>query len=53
MTYRMTMETPIGTLTIESNDKAVTLITLPTETGEPFPAASGRARAKVTGRTGT
>jgi methylated-DNA-[protein]-cysteine S-methyltransferase len=45
MTYRMTMETPIGTLTIESNDKAVTLITLPTETGEPFPAASGRGPA--------
>jgi methylated-DNA-[protein]-cysteine S-methyltransferase len=45
MTHRITMETPIGVLTIESNDKAVTLITLPREAGEHFQAAKERRPA--------
>jgi methylated-DNA-[protein]-cysteine S-methyltransferase len=45
MTHRMAMETPIGVLTIESNDKAVTLITLPREAGEHFQAAKERMPA--------
>ncbi len=42
MTHRIAMETPIGVLTIESNEKAVTLITLPREAGDHFQAANGR-----------
>ena len=45
MTHRIAMETPIGVLTIESNEKAVTLITLPREAGEHFQAANGRKPA--------
>ena len=45
MTHRIAMETPIGVLTIESNEKAVTLITLPGEAGEHFQAANGRKPA--------
>jgi O-6-methylguanine DNA methyltransferase len=42
MIYRVQMETPIGVLTIESNEKAVTLILLPAHAGEHFEAARGR-----------
>jgi methylated-DNA-[protein]-cysteine S-methyltransferase len=45
MTHRIAMKTPIGVLTIESNKKAVTLITLPGEEGEHFQAANGRTPA--------
>ncbi len=54
MTHRIAMETPIGVLTIESNEKAVTLITLPREAGEHFQAGErAETGAKVTGRPGT
>ncbi len=45
MTHRIAMETPIGVLTIESNEKAVTLITLPREAGEHSQAANGQSPA--------
>ena len=42
MNHRVQMKTPIGVLTIESNEKAVTLIALPQEAGEHTLAANGR-----------
>ena len=41
MSQRVQMKTPIGVLTIESNEKAITLIELPTEAVEHAPAANG------------
>ena len=42
MTHRVQMDTPIGVLTIESNEKAVTHITLPNEaTGPASPSLKG------------
>ena len=50
MNHRVQMDTPIGVLTIESNEKAITLIALPPEAGEhtlpdngtrPGPVATG------------
>ena len=43
MNHRVQMKTPIGVLTIESNEKAVTLIALPHEAGEHTLAANGCA----------
>ena len=45
MNHRVQMETPIGVLTIQSNEKAVTLILLPTEAGEHLEPANGRRPA--------
>ena len=42
MNQRVQMKTPIGVLTIESNEKAITYIELPTEAAEHAPAANGR-----------
>jgi methylated-DNA-[protein]-cysteine S-methyltransferase len=42
MNHRVQMKTPIGVLTIESNEKAVTYIGLPIEGAEHVPGANGR-----------
>jgi methylated-DNA-[protein]-cysteine S-methyltransferase len=50
MNHRVQMKTPIGVLTIESNEKAVTFIALPHEAGEHTLAANGgRSGAAMTG----
>jgi O-6-methylguanine DNA methyltransferase len=50
MNRRVQMKTPIGVLTIESNEKAVTLIALPQEAGEhPLPAKGARSGAAAAG----
>ncbi len=42
MTHRVQMKTPIGVLTIESNEEAVTHIALPAEGGDRKGTANGR-----------
>lgn len=53
MNHRVQMKTPIGVLTIESNEKAVTLIALPQEAGEhTLPANGARSGAAAAGPDG-
>lgn len=52
MTHRVQMKTPIGVLTIESNDKAITHIALPAEGAEREAAANGRRRPLATSGDG-
>jgi methylated-DNA-[protein]-cysteine S-methyltransferase len=42
MNQRVQMKTPIGVLTLESNEKAITLIELPTEAAEHVQGTNGR-----------
>ena len=44
MNHRVQMKTPIGVLTIESNEDAITLITLPAKEPQHAPATNGRRR---------
>jgi O-6-methylguanine DNA methyltransferase len=49
MNHRVLMETPIGVLTIESSEKAVTLIALPHEAGAHPLAANGARSGAAAG----
>jgi methylated-DNA-[protein]-cysteine S-methyltransferase len=49
VTHRVQMKSPIGVLTIESNEDSITLITLPSEETERVRSANGRRSLPMAG----